>query len=126
MMGNSRAPLPVERAPAPAPAYALSIVKRRPETPGVEVPKATPAAEKASARAWTVQVASLALRRDAETIAEQLRKDGHEAYVVTAQVDSKTWHRVRVGDLRRLGEAMELRKAFAANPQFKDPYVAAR
>jgi hypothetical protein len=33
---------------------------------------------------------------------------------------------VRVGQLERLKEALELKKALANNKQFKDPYVAAR
>jgi DedD protein len=117
------------------PAYALSIVKQNAETPKIAV--ATPAAAISAkptepvakvtpARTWTVQVAAVAALKDAERLAGQLRKDGYEAYVVTAQVDSKTWHRVRIGQLERLKEALELKKALANNRQFKDPYVAAR
>ncbi|HSK30881.1 MAG TPA: SPOR domain-containing protein [Candidatus Limnocylindria bacterium] len=83
-------------------------------------------AKKASARTWTVQVAAVVVPKDAEKLAEELRKEGYDAYVVTAQLAEKTWHRVRVGRLDRLGDAMELRKALAGNKQFKDPYVAAR
>jgi DedD protein len=117
------------------PAYALSIVKQNVETPKIAVtkPAATisakptePVAEVTPARTWTVQVAAVAALKDAERLAGQLRKDGYEAYVVTAQVDSKTWHRVRIGQLERLKEALELKKALANNRQFKDPYVAAR
>lgn len=117
----------VKREPAAPPAYALSIVERNTQTPKIDLAKpAQAAAEKTAARTWTVQVAALAALRDADMIAEQLRREGYDAYVVTAQLDSKTWHRVRVGQLKRLAEAMELRKALAANRQFKDPYVAAR
>jgi DedD protein len=117
------------------PAYALSIVKQNAETPKIAVAKPAaaisakptePVAKVTPARTWTVQVAAVAALKDAERLAGQLRKDGYEAYVVTAQVDSKTWHRVRIGQLERLKEALELKKALANNRQFKDPYVAAR
>jgi general secretion pathway protein D len=117
------------------PAYALSIVKQNVETPKIAVAKPAeaisakptePVAKVTPARTWTVQVAAVAVLKDAERLAGQLRIDGYEAYVVTAQLDSKTWHRVRVGQLERLKEALELKKALANNRQFRDPYVAAR
>jgi cell division septation protein DedD len=127
---------PMVSTPMPQPpAYALSIVKQNVETPKVAVTKPAPAvaaksidsaAKATPTRTWTVQVASVAGLQDAEKLAGQLRKDGYEAYVVTAQLDSKIWHRVRVGQLERLKEALELKKALANNKQFKDPYVAAR
>jgi len=136
LLMNNPAASQIDPALARPPAYALSIVKQDVETPKIAVAKPTaaisakpaePLAKVTPARTWTVQVAAVAALKDAERLAGQLRKDGYEAYVVTAQVDSKTWHRVRVGQLERLKEALELKKALANNnKQFKDPYVAAR
>ena len=133
---NHPAASPIAPTPMPQPpAYALSIVKQNVETPKIAVAKPAEAisakpteaiAKFTPARTWTVQVAAVAALKDAERLAGQLRKDGYEAYVVTAQLDSKTWHRVRIGQLERLREALELKKALAGNKQFKDPYVAAR
>jgi cell division septation protein DedD len=109
------------------PAYALSIVKQNVELPKVPVTKpAEGVANTPPARMWTVQVASVAVRKDAEKLASELRQEGYDAYVVTAQLDAKTWHRVRVGQLPRLKEALDLKKSLANDKQFKDPYVAAR
>ena len=58
---------------------------------------------------WTVQVASLNQTRDAEGIAGKLKGKGYDAYVVAAEVKSKIWHRVRVGQGVDLSEAFELR-----------------
>jgi cell division septation protein DedD len=108
-------------------AYALSIVKENLEKPTETAAKPIEAASKTIAsRMWTVQVAALTVIKDAEGLAGQLRQEGYDAYVVTAQIDSKTWHRVRVGQLPRLKEALELKKVLASSTQFKGSYVAAR
>jgi len=92
------------------------------------VPLATarPAAAAADnqGRIWAVQVASLADSQDAESLAEKLRRAGHQAYVVTAQVADKTWHRVRVGKFAVQNDAEELKKAIGAKQKFHDAYVA--
>jgi general secretion pathway protein D len=112
---------------SPPPAYALSIVKENLEKPTETVTKPIEAASKTTTtRIWTVQVAAVNLIKDAEGLAGQLRREGYDAYVVTAQIDSKTWHRVRVGQLPRLKEAVELKKVLASSTQFKGSYVAAR
>ena len=74
---------------------ALSVATLR------EPPRVTPVtnpARESSRRGplWTVQVASLNQTRDAE-VAGKLKGKGYDAYVVAAEVKSKLWHRVRVG-----------------------------
>jgi len=75
---------------------------------------------------WTVQVASLNQTRDAESIAGRLKDKGYDAYVVAAEVKSKIWHRVRVGQGVNLGQAVELRNALRARESFDQAFVAVR
>lgn len=121
--------------PTPQPAYALSIVKQNVPAPNVAPPKpVTTAGAKAAEplfqplplRTWTVQVAAFAELKDAEKLAGQLRSEGHDAYAVTAEVEGRIWHRVRVGQLKNLKEAMELRKDLASTKTFKTAFVAMR
>ena len=67
---------------------------------------------------WTVQVASLNQTRDAEGIAGKLKGKGYDAYVVAAEVKSKLWHRVRVGQGVDLSEAFELRSETQGQREF--------
>ena len=120
---TSQAPAPIE------PAYALSVVKQNVEMPKIPMakpPKPAEAANFVPAKMWTVQVASVEVQQDAENLASQLRKSGYEAYVVTAQLETKTWHRVRVGQLKDLNVAMALRRDLITSKSFKTAYVATR
>jgi cell division septation protein DedD len=65
-------------------------------------------------------------RKDAETIADTLRKNGYDAYVVTIQIGEKTWHRVRVGQLADTKAASELKNTLVSATPFKQAYVAAK
>jgi general secretion pathway protein D len=75
---------------------------------------------------WTVQVASLNQTRDAEGIADKLKIKGYDAYVVAAEVKSKIWHRVRVGQGVDLGEAFELRIRLKGKENFDQAFIALR
>jgi general secretion pathway protein D len=75
---------------------------------------------------WTVQVASLNQTRDAEGIADKLKGKGYDAYVVAAEVRSKLWHRVRVGQGVDLSEAFELRARLKAKENFDQAFIALR
>jgi general secretion pathway protein D len=128
---GASAPMPTPQPPA----YALSIVKQDVPAPNVAPPKpvttagvkaAEPLFQTLPARTWTVQVAAFAESKDAEKLAGQLRSEGHDAYAVTAEVDGRIWHRVRVGQLKNLKEAMELRKGLASTKPFKAAFVANR
>jgi hypothetical protein len=75
---------------------------------------------------WTVQVASLNQTRDAEGIADKLKTKGYDAYVVAAEVKSRLWHRVRVGQGVDLNEAFELRARLKAKENFDQAFIALR
>ncbi|HEY6363861.1 MAG TPA: type II secretion system secretin GspD [Candidatus Binatia bacterium] len=75
---------------------------------------------------WTVQVASLNQTHDAEGVADKLKIKGYDAYVIAAEVKSKIWHRVRVGQGVDLGEATELRKTLRSKESFDQAFIALR
>ncbi|MGH7795853.1 MAG: type II secretion system secretin GspD [Candidatus Binatia bacterium] len=111
---------------SPPPAYILSLTRQAP-APVIPVrPAPEPQKErKPAAGQWAVQVASLAGRNDAEAIASGLREGGYEAYVLTAQVEGKTWHRVRVGQFSDLRAAKHLKESLVNKAHFQDAYIAA-
>jgi cell division septation protein DedD len=76
-------------------------------------------------RTWAVQVAACVENKDAELMAERLRRNGHQAYVMTSQVADKIWHRVRIGRYENQNEALELRKILVSEKEFHQAYVAA-
>jgi general secretion pathway protein D len=96
-----------------------------------EPPRVTPATNSArepSRRGpvWTVQVASLNQTRDADGIADKLKVKGYDAYVIAAEVRSKLWHRVRVGQGVDLTEAFELRTRLKGKENFDQAFIALR
>jgi len=127
---DGRGEQPAVKSPAPE----VNHVVETPKPQGfalslapVPVANAKPAAALTAdkqGRIWAVQVASLADSRDAESLAEKLRRAGHQAYVLTAQVADRTWHRVRIGKFAVQNDAEELKKAIGARQKFHDAYVA--
>ena len=104
---------------------ALSVIVSK-EPPRV-TPVANPAREPSRrGPVWTVQVASLNQTRDADGIADKLKVRGYDAYVVAAEVKSRIWHRVRVGQGVDLSEAFELRARLKAKENFDQAFIALR
>lgn len=108
---------------SPPPAYIMSLARRAPQSVVPVRPAPEPQKERKAAKQWAVQVASLARRNDAEAIASGLREGGYEAYVLTAEVEGKTWHRVRVGKFSDLRAAQHLQGSLVYRGHFKDAYV---
>jgi len=118
-------PEPVPPKPA---GFALSLapipVKPPVKTAVAKAPAAS--AGKLSAkhsRIWAVQVAACVENKDAESIAERLRRLGHQAYVMVSQVADKTWHRVRIGRFENQYDAQELRRTLVLEKEFRQAYV---
>jgi general secretion pathway protein D len=124
---------------APTEKKVTEPVQQRKETPGpvaLVVPKeqprvATPATNSARepsrrGAVWTVQVASLNQTRDAEGVAGKLKVKGYDSYVVAAEVKSKLWHRVRVGQGVDLSEAFELQTRLKDKENFDQAFIALR
>jgi general secretion pathway protein D len=108
------------------PAYALSFAHKPPVPVAPARNVIARLAQVRLSRLWAVQVAALAGRKDAEAIANTLRKNGYDAYVVTIQVGEKTWHRVRVGQLADTKAAGELKNTLVSATPFKQAYVAVK
>jgi general secretion pathway protein D len=121
-------PTPTESGDAVGtkPAYALSFAHKPPAPVAPARNVITRLAQAGLSRLWAVQVAALTERKDAEAIANTLRKKGYDAYVVTIQLGEKTWHRVRVGQLADTKAASELKNTLVSATPFKQAYVAAK
>lgn len=129
---------PVETAPAPAPqnaaarnAAAQDTAKPRTTSPAAtarakpETPPPTPAPAKATAPAagaWTVQVAALRQRGEADAIARRLTRKGFDAYVLAPSGRASRVYRVRVGHFASRDEADRMKNRLAREEQFK-PWV---
>jgi general secretion pathway protein D len=96
------------------------------EPPSEKVAVKVPREQARPNRLWAVQVAAFAHNQDAETLAGKLKDKGYDAYVMVAEVNSKIWHRVRIGQTAELPKALELRKRLQANENFAQAYVAGR
>jgi general secretion pathway protein D len=106
------------------PAYALSFAHKPPAPVAPARNVIARLAQGGLSRLWAVQVAAVTGRKDAEAIADTLRKKGYDAYVVTIQLGEKTWHRVRVGQLADTKAASELKNTLVSATPFKQAYVA--
>ena len=123
----SRSAAPVLPAP---PAYMLSFTSAppvaAPAAPAVPVSPAQQQKQKSAdpRRIWTVQVAAIAESSAAESLAQKLRRLGYDAYIRIIKSETKTWHRVRVGQLESQKDAADLRNILSAKKEHKDAYIA--
>jgi len=125
-LGRDQAPETSSEGQTPAqPLYALSIAPVPVQRSQISASpaKQQPIRPKAS-RIWAVQVAASVENSLAESVADQLRKTGYEAYIIKFQGEGKIWHRVRIGRFENQREAIELQRALVANRQFQRAYVA--
>jgi general secretion pathway protein D len=118
---------PMEARPAPAsPAYALSATKYTQTPASAKENPVKAGIDVKSAQQWVVQVAAMARKSDAEELARVLLAKGYEAYVMTAEVNAKTWHRVRVGQGSGLADAFALQKLLKDSEKFNSAFVTSR
>jgi cell division septation protein DedD len=91
---HSKIDVAVEHAAARVSAgMAPAVDQAKPRLPNTTLPAvATTAVGK-----FTVQVASYATLAEANAFAEKLAAQGYPAFVVNADVNGKTWHRVSIG-----------------------------
>jgi len=86
--------------------------------PGRTSPANAPTPRASAKKGFSVQVASLRFRDDADLLAAELGKKGYEAYVVPADIPGKgKLYRVRIGDFKVRKEA----SSYAAGLKKKDP-----
>jgi cell division septation protein DedD len=122
-----QAPKQNSETATPKPAgFALSIAPVVVAKPSTVVAKREPIQKAIKPnRIWAVQVAASVENKDAEAMADKLRREGYQAYVLTAKVEEKIWHRVRVGQFANQQEAQQLKKLLAAIKEYRQAYVAA-
>jgi DedD protein len=84
-------------------------------------PAPVPAAPAAKPGAWTIQVAALKERDEADRIAERLQSRGYEAFVAEP-VPGTAMFRVRVGQFSDRAEAERVKTRLAREEKFK-PWV---
>ena len=116
---------PGKVAQSPIALHALSVTRPMGTTNVAPPPPVNRRLEIKTPQQWAVQVASLAVEKDAQTMADFLRQHGYDAYVMTVQLASQTWHRVRIGRFVDLEAANQLRNSLASFTDFKRAYVAA-
>jgi hypothetical protein len=111
----------------PQPAYALSATAQPKLTVALPIRKPmSPRTELKSTSLWAVQVAAMERKQDAEALAGVLRNKGYDAYVMEAEVDRKTWHRVRVGHSLARADAAKLQKTLQTAEKFGSAYMISR
>ena len=88
---------PRKGAPAPGPAPMTPVETRSSAPRSSRVPPG-PAVRTPAARGYTIQIAALSQWQRADSLAEELRKAGHDAYVIRpSDEDPDGLYRVRVG-----------------------------
>lgn len=73
---------------------------------------------------WSVQIAASVEKNVADTMAQRLTAKGYESFVVAAEVNGKTWYRVRVGRLTAREDAEKLRQLLDAKEGLHGTYLA--
>lgn len=97
---------PTDPAAAPQPAPEPAPPAPAPQPPPDEPP--APAAEQHQSGDWSVQVGAANDREESERIASKFQR--FKPRIVTAVVQGKTWHRVRVGAFGTKAEAEKFLK----------------
>ncbi len=88
--------------------------------PAVILPKTLSPA----ARQWSVQVSAAPAKDIANSLAQQLKTNGYDGYVLQAEVKGQTYFRVRVGHFASQEEAESLRQLLASEDDYRTAYLA--
>jgi hypothetical protein len=88
--------------------------------PAVLLPKTLSPA----ARQWSVQVSAAPAKDIADSLAQQLKTNGYDGYVLQAEVKGQTYFRVRVGHFASQEEAESLRQLLAGEEDYRTAYLA--
>lgn len=125
LSGSSQPAEPLKPAPAPAPA-AVSTPEpvRESANPAVgrREPSRAPAAPPQGGSGFTVQVAAVGERGEADAIARRLSTKGYSAYVMPPASGSPRVFRVRVGKFADRREAEQVAERLRREEQFR-PWI---
>lgn len=78
-----------------------------------------------TAKKWSVQISAAPAKDIANNLIERLKADGYDGYVVPAEVNGKTFFRVRVGPFDGREEAESARQSLAQQASYRDAYLTA-
>jgi len=124
--GPAVRPVPQEPPPTPAEAATSPGQAARMEPAATPAPVGSPPAPaphpQAGEAPFTVQVAALRERAEAESIARRLAGRGYDAYVVDPQPGGTPMYRVRVGRFADRSEAERVMRRLAQEERFK-PWI---
>jgi DedD protein len=70
-----------------------------------------------------VQISAAPAQEIADTLMQRLKADGYVGYVVPAEVNGKSYFRVRVGPFDRREEAESARQSLAQQASYRDAYL---
>lgn len=95
-------------APKKESSSSFSTPAPTPAPPQISTPESDINTEK-NAKHYSIQVASLKNRADADKQVDIFKNKGYPAYRISAQIrDTGTWHRVRIGPFKNQSEALRI------------------
>jgi cell division septation protein DedD len=83
-----------------------------------------PAKRELPANGWSVQAMATTDKQLANDWLQKLKAKGYQAFVVNADINGQTWHRVRIGAFETRQDAENLRLALKSKEGFRDAFVA--
>jgi len=83
-----------------------------------------PAGSAESGNKWSVQISAAPSKDLAANLVQRLKTNGHEGYIIQAQVKGQTYFRVRVGHFAAQGEADSLRQMLVREEGYFDAFLA--
>jgi cell division septation protein DedD len=105
-------------------------IPERADEPAVSAPtlpresaSSQPGKPEAPAKTWTVQVKASADKGSADVWMDRLKTKGYKAFVVEADIQGRTWYRVRVGSFDTRQEAEKLRQVLDSQEGFSDAFL---
>ncbi len=121
---DSVTPKPSAAAPKPAQPKAASVKKTetadKPKTVAVSAPQ--PAAESAKA-GYSVQIASFDSRDKAMIEFNHLQRLSYQPYIDKADVNGKTFFRVKIGPIATKSAAIETMNELQSTDKYKDSFI---
>jgi cell division septation protein DedD len=76
-----------------------------------------------SGKKWSVQISAAPAQDIAEALMDRLKIDGYDGYVVPAEVNGKTYFRVRIGPFNGRDEAESARQSLAQQANYRNAYL---
>ncbi|MGH9163625.1 MAG: SPOR domain-containing protein [Vicinamibacteraceae bacterium] len=105
---------------APSPSTPATLAKSAAEESSK--PAATESSAESGSGSWTVQVAALSERDEAEVVAKRLQSKGYLAFLVGPSGGGATMYRVRVGNYKDRAEAERVMRRLAQEERLK-PWI---